>query len=274
MYIAIDIGGTSTRVAYSVDGKSLKQIEKFTTGSNYAEELQKITEVIDSFREGGELAGISIGFPGILSENYEEILVAPNVPAFEGAPLVHDLKHKYNTPVLMRNDTDLGGLAESQRFADARVVAYIAIGTGLGGVRIVNHDIDVSAQGFEPGHQIIQQSDARDRKPMLGVAESYVSGSAFKNLYNIERMADCSDPTVFDEIAHNLAVVLNNICVMWSPNAIILGGGVIINAHEEILTRTQKYLAKYLQVFKIPEIALSQYEDDANLIGGLHLLTY
>ena len=72
----------------------------------------------------------------------------------------------------------LGGLGEANfgQYKDEKIIAYIAIGTGVGGVRIVDSQIDRNSQGFEPGHQIIVIGGKDCHCGGKGHFEAYVGG--------------------------------------------------------------------------------------------------
>lgn len=274
MIITLDIGGTSTRIAFSQDGKKFDDVVKFPTHKNYKESLLAISETITEYSQSKKIQGIVAGVPGVLNKNKTKITTVPHLPNWQNKPFVKDLENKFKTRVYLENDTDLGGLGEATQGAGKgkNVIAYLAIGTGFGGVRIVNGQIDASSQGFEPGHMIINaQGETWNACQQKGCLESYVSGSAFIERYGFKKCAECTDKKIWDEIAQNLAVGLVNITVLWSPDVIVLGGGVM-KAGKYLLDPTKKYFNEYLKVFKVPSIKTSKLKDRSNLYGGLHYI--
>jgi len=86
--------------------------------------------------------------------------------------------------------------------------------------------------GFEPGHQIIDLDKAFNKSFACdGDVESMVGGGALKRLTGISNAEDVEDQSIWDNMSRLLAVGLNNIIVLWSPDTIVLGGGLVIHDH-------------------------------------------
>lgn len=142
----------------------------------------------------------------------------------------------------------------------------------MGGARVVDGKIDTNALGFEPGNQIINFDETKKVSPFhLGTLESYVSGTAFKKLYGVKPEL-CTDPSIWEMYARHLAAGIANILVLWSPDIVILGGGISRSA-DKFLTLLRIEVAKNIPFPNIPHIEQSVLGDDAALYGGLVLLT-
>lgn len=272
MYISIDIGGTSTRVATFNDSSEIVELEKFSTNQNYKDSIEKTFKVIDKLIDGAEVEGVSIGLPGVVKAESFELVNLPHLLEWVGKPIAEDFAKKYSTKVVVANDTDLGGLGEAIEGAgkDDKIVAFVAVGTGFGGGRIVDDKIDVTHSGFEPGHMIIN-SESNDKQYLhSGSLESYVSGTALVEKYGVEKCSECNDINIWNEVGNNLAIGLVNISVMWSPDVIVMGGGVIINAGDRLVNPTKQFFAEKLKIFKEPKIKIAMLGDQANLIGGYY----
>lgn len=273
MYISIDIGGTSTRVALFSDSSKIIELKKFSTNQNYESTRDEIFQAMSDLVGDNDLSGISVGLPGIIDQKNQEIVSLPHLPEWTGKTIHNDFKNHFNVEVILSNDTDLGALGESIDGAGAgyTIVGYVAIGTGFGGGRIVNEKIDENRQGFEPGHMIINEDDICSNSFLHnGSLESYVSGTALFEKYNIVSCSECNDPQIWDEVGRSLAVGLINLNLLWSPDVIVLGGGVVINAGERLLEPTKKHISEKLKVFKEPQIKIAKLGDQANLIGGYY----
>lgn len=271
MIIAIDVGGTTTRIAVSFSGKTLDKQIKFPTVVNYEDACSKMVEIIYSLIDKKKIKRIVIGVPGVLDAEKKSISLAPNLQGWQKKTLADDFMKEFSTEVYLENDTDLGGLGEATfgKSSGYGIVAYCGIGTGFGGTRIVNGFIDVSAQGFEVGHMIVNPNgDLLHGCGQSGCLESYVSGIALKKRYGYDRIKLCNDDKILDEIVRYFAIGLVNITVLWSPDCIVLGGG-FIQAGSKILAPTKKYFKEYLKVFKSPRIMISSLKGDANLYGCL-----
>ncbi|MDA2921818.1 ROK family protein [Patescibacteria group bacterium AH-259-L07] len=273
MYILLDIGGTSTRVASSKNLKTIAKIEKFPTEKNFTPGIEKVHMSIKKIAQDNKITAIVLGIAGIHDKKAGKILASPNLHSWVNKPIVANLKKTYHCPVFLENDTDLGGLGEAVFGAGKKytIVGYYAIGTGLGGVRIVNKRIDISSQGFEPGHQIIKP-DGKKWPPcgQVGCLESLVSGTAFYKNYGIQP-ENCKNKKIWNDFSKYLAQGIINALVLWSPDIFIIGGG-FSERSRLFLNQTKEYVKKNLLVFKSLPIIKSKLGDKAGLYGGLHFL--
>lgn len=207
------------------------------------------------------------GVPGPVDEKHQRLLAAPHLKDWAGKPLGADLRRALKAPVFLENDSALVGLGESTAGAGKgkRIVAYITVSTGVGGVRIVNGQIDVSASGFEPGHQILDLSKEQEW-------ESFVSGTAVQHLYHVSPHL-LTDPQVWDRLARIVAIGLNNTIVHWSPNIVVLGGSMIVKDPGIPVNRIEVHLKKILKIFPAPpKLVKARLQDVGGLYGALALL--
>jgi predicted NBD/HSP70 family sugar kinase len=177
----------------------------------------------------------------------------------------------------IENDTAMVGLGEAAYGAgkDFDIVAYLTISTGVGGARIVGRRIDANVFGFEPGHQIIDADgtmcpDCRafedDRG--LGHLEAHISGSAIEKRFG-KHPSEIDDEKVWDDLARYLAYGLNNTIVHWSPEVVVLGGGMMKSTGIKI-ERIDHYLEDILKIFpERPLLKLAELGDVGGLFGGL-----
>lgn len=273
MYISIDVGGTYTRIASSKNLKTFEKIQRFPTQKNFKLGIEKITASIEKLSYKNKIHAVIAGIPGIINKKTGALLDLTNLRTWENKPFVNKLKRVYHCPVFLENDTDLGGLGEANFGAgkNYNIVAYYAIGTGLGGVRIVNKKIDYSSQGFEPGHQIIVPGGKKwPACGQKGCLESLVSGTAFYKNYKI-KPEQCKNQKIWQDFSKYLAQGIINAIVLWSPDIFIIGGGLSKKNHL-FLSTTKQYVKKNLLIFKPPPIIKSKLEDKSGLYGGLYFL--
>jgi glucokinase len=275
MYISIDLGGTKTRVASSVDLTTLNKCEKFFSCKNLEEEIQNILQAITHVADKSQIEGICLGIPGVIDYDAQIYKTVPNYKILEKQPLNVLLPEGYiNIPFKVENDAALAGLAEAVSGAgkEYRDIAYITLSTGVGGVKIVKrHNITSIVEGsYEPGHQIINMdATCVDNAGVKGSMESYLSGTAFKKLYGCSA-EDCDDKKVWSDYGTTLAVGLLNIKVMWDPEAIVLGGSLsnrFNDFYPSLVTGIEKYSS-----FNLPPIIKAVHGDNAGLLGGFEYL--
>lgn len=272
MYLVFDIGGTNMRIAVSSDGKTLGESKIVPTPKDFEQGIQTLKQVADELSNGEKILGVAGGIAGALNKEKTGLAKSAHVSSWAGKPLKLELEKTFQTEIKLENDTAIEGLGESNIGIGRGqiIVAYINIGTGIGGVRIVEGKIDKNALGFEPGHQIIIPEGDPCTCGGKGHLETYVGGHYLEGRYH-QKGEDITDPQIWDEISKYLSIGLTNVTVHWSPDLIILGGSV---SKSIPLEKVQSYLGQFLTVFpQAPQIAKATLGNDAGLYGALRLLT-
>lgn len=255
MFLVFDIGGTKTRIAIS-DGTSVNEPSIFPTPQGYQEGLEIFRQFLDQHPTA--LAG---GIGGPLQHDKQELEASPQLPDWVDKPLKQDLEKMFNVPVLLENDAALAGLGEATHGAGKgySIIAYLTISTGVGGAKIESGKIDKNTHGFEPGQMVIGDGKLADLISSIGLEKKYGM-----------KPEDIEDQEVWDKTAEYLAQGLNNIIVDWSPEVIVLGGGVISSIS---LDKVTLHLKKIMKVFPdIPPIVKAKLGDQSGLYGALEYL--
>ena len=271
MYLLFDIGGTKMRITTSFDGVTFEEPQVYSTPQIFDDSMQIFDEYYSKIKEKGPLAKVVGGLPGVLDKKKEYLVSAPNLLGWRGKPIKTELETRLHAPVILENDASLVGLGEATKGTGSgfKIVAYITVSTGLGGVRIVEGRLDESIYGFEPGHQYIDMSGTVTGK--LVDLEVLVSGSGILFRYG-KTASEITDPKVWEEASRYLAFGLHNTIVHWSPDIIVLGGGLILNGFIDI-EKVKKELKEILKIYpEIPEIRKASLGDYGGLHGGLSYL--
>lgn len=237
-----------------------------STPERYDEGVTLLTGTAKQIAIGEKIETITGGVPGPLDPNHDGLVNAPNLPDWVGRQLKHDISEKLDAPVRLENDAVVVGVGEAVRGAGrgCRIVAYITISTGVGGARIVDGRPDHAYLGFEAGHQIVDLINGEPR-----TIESLISGTVLKEKYGL-RASEIDDPKLWDEICNHLASALNNIVVLWSPECIVLGGGMAPHVPMDLV---KDKLNKLVKIFpKTPELKLAELGDIGGLYGALELI--
>ncbi len=268
MIITFDIGGTNIRVSSSRDGKTLDDIVIEKTPQNFEEGVRLIEYIIKKLSRGEKITAVAGGVAGPLDSMKSMIVNPPNLPEWSEKPLKKILEEICDAPVYLENDTAMIGLGEAHAptLKNKKIVAYITVSTGIGGTRIVDGKIDVSSKGFEPGHQIINFSGEPH------TFEELASGSGIGRRFGKDP-ATIEDQKVWDEVAHIIAVGLNNVTVMWSPEIIILGGSVVLKRSPFLFEQIKFHFKKIHTIFnELPTLKEAELDDRGGLIGSLFYL--
>lgn len=251
------------RVAASSDGRILSAVDIASVSADFSVGMLKLKELAEKLNNGKAFSVVVCGVAGPLNEEKTMITNAPHLEGWHNRPLKSELEKAFDVPVFLENDAALAALGEAVFGAGKgySTVAYLTISTGVGGARIVNGKIDENAFGFEPGHQIIDSGRT---------LEELISGSGLEKRFG-KKPEEINDDNVWEEAARYLAVGVNNISVIWSPEVIVIGGAVASNRIS--LERVEFYLGQILKIFpKMPILKKAELGDQSGLYGGLALL--
>lgn len=271
MQLVFDIGGTNMRIAVSSDGKTLLNSKIIPTPLDFNQGIQSIKQTAEQLTKGEKITTAAGGIAGPISKDKTMLVKSPHLPNWVGKNLKNELENVFNSSVILENDAILEGLGEANYGAGKgyEIVAFVTIGTGVGGSRIVNGKLDKNAQGFEPGHQIIIPNGNNCNCGGKGHLESYVGGVYLERIYG-KKGEDIKDASVWDEISKHLSIGLTNSIVHWSPDVIVLGGSV---SQSIPLDKIDSYLKEYVTIFPtVPDLVKAKLDNDAGLLGALTLL--
>lgn len=270
MYLVFDIGGTSTRIAVSADGQTLSSNKTLPTGKDFEQQMRLISSIAHELTSGEKIERAAGGVAGTLSQDKSVLISSPHLKEWIQKPLKEELEVNLDASVFLENDAQLGGLGEACFGAGKgfQSVAFITIGTGLGGARIVNQKIDKNSFGFEPGHQIINVDGDTCNCGGKGHLETYAGGAYLEKKYGA-KAENIKDQTIWQDLSKYLAIGLNNTIVHWSPEVVILSGSV---AQKIPLEKVNSHLNNFLKVFPAPQVIKGVLDQEAGLYGGLKLI--
>lgn len=275
-YVVFDIGGTKSRVAVSEDLKTLSPEKKCKTArGDFKKGIGLVMDLIDEVAPNGPTA-IAGGMRGLLNEEKTGIDNDAKLTGWAGHDLVGALQEKYgDIPVFLENDTAIAGVGEATFGAGEGldIVAYHTVSTGVGGAKIEHGDIDEAHIGFEPGHQILDIDRTILGDDITPTLENLVSGTAIKNRLGVEPYEIPQSDVLWDELAGYLGMGLRNTILYWSPDAIILGGSMIIGDPAIKIESIRKAAAEAMDNFEpVPLITAARLGDAAGLWGGVAIL--
>lgn len=186
--------------------------------------------------------GTGIGVPGVVRTEDGLVRFAPNL-GWVDVPLGVLVQEAFNAdfgagrPVAVRNDSDLGVLAEQVRGAasDADNVIYLSGDVGIGGGLLIDGRPLVGAGGYggEVGHMRVNPSGQVCRCGAIGCWETEIGQDAILRKSGavdvdeaIERAAagDVRAREALAEVAAWLGIGLANLVNIANPQAVVLGG--------------------------------------------------
>jgi predicted NBD/HSP70 family sugar kinase len=275
MYLLFDIGATKTRLGVSLDGKEVSQNKISPTPEKFDDAMAVFETLTCELIRGKSIEKSAGGIRGVLNKEKDSLEKDTLLGDWVGKPLGKKISEITGSEVFLENDTAMCGLGEANYGAGINfgIVAYLTVSSGVGGVRIVKGEIDENFLGFEPGHQIIDVDASifpQSEKEFLEL-EDCVSGRALESRYNKDPR-DIKEISAWKEIEKLLSIGITNTILHWTPNVVVLGGGVAQDDQMSI-DRIRGYIEKYLKVFpQKPEIKKGELKDLAGLYGSLFRL--
>lgn len=261
----IEAGGTKIICALANDPDDVLAIEEFPTTTPQ----ETIPRVIQFFSSkvnfyGIKLTALGIGCFGPLdlnktSKTYGYITSTPK-PGWQNIDFVSPFQKNLNTKVLLDTDVNAAALGEKEWGAGNNLdnFLYLTIGTGIGGGAIIHGKPLHGLIHPEMGHIRLNQNTVQDsyqgKCPFhQNCFEGLASGPAIEERWN--RKAEMLEPSHpgWELEADYIAQALSDFICCFSPERIILGGGVMQQKHIFPLIRekTIKYLNNYIQANSI-----------------------
>lgn len=247
--IGIDLGvnyifGVLADLSGNIICEKMKPINKM----NYEETLLTIKEIIQFLLHSAPksyygVVGIGIAVPGIVNNNGDNILLAPNL-GWKNINLKQDIENEYNLPVVIDNEANAGAYGEKRFGAGKQYenLIYLSVGIGIGVGFILNNELYRGADGFagEMGHMIIEVNGKECSCGSTGCWELYASEQALllqaKSLHLPIKPEDLSLEilvklakeneeinSLFHQIGTYLGIGITNIINTFNPQQIIIG---------------------------------------------------
>ena len=191
--IALDIGGTNTRLALVDDKYNIIKVEiKPTVTGSKEKFLESVRNIIArNVPNPREYDAIACGVPGrVTPEGY--IAALPNI-GITDIPLAEYLHGIFHLPVFVKNDAEVAALAEANvgPFAHAKSLYFVTISTGVGGA--LAKDGMIFPSSSEPGHVLVSY------KGELREFEHLCSGNGVVRLCHEEGLEDIKSAKDFFE---------------------------------------------------------------------------
>lgn len=238
LFGALEAGGTKM-VMSILDGNGT-MLERVSIPTRTPEGT--MPEMIDFFK-AHHICALGIGCFGPLDLNpasptYGSITATPKL-AWRNYPLLPEFTRALNVPIQLDTDVNGAALAESRLGAAKGLgsCVYVTIGTGIGGGVVIGGQCVHGLMHPELGHQLIAP-EATDPTPEgfcpyhRRCLEGLASGPAIMKRWGTPAQDLPEDHPAWALEASYLAQMCVNAMVTFSPEKIILGGGVM---HKDFL---------------------------------------
>ena len=265
LYGGIEAGGTKFVCVIGAGPEGILAKTRFPT-TTPQETIQRALDFFLPYRDRGELAGVGIGAFGPLdldpgSPTYGHITTTPK-PGWRLVDLCGEIRRGLDLPVSLDTDVNTAAIGEHFWIAENHAMdpfVYVTVGTGVGvGVLVDDRPLH-GLMHPEAGHIFIPHSWAED--PFEGVCpyhgdclEGLSSGTAMRQRWGRPAETLPASHPGWELEARYLAWGVCNLIYAYSPQRIVLGGGVL--EHPGLLDRVRRQalasLNGYIQSGPLP----------------------
>ncbi|OCC05369.1 hypothetical protein BA190_08005 [Labrys sp. WJW] len=298
-YIGVDLGGTHVRVAcVDMAGRIRAAERQQTSKEGPAAVIRQICEGIARLRDP-DTHGVGIGVPGAVDAMAGRVLNIPALASWTDIPLAEEISRASGLSCFLENDAKAAARGEWRAGAgrDCTNLAYVTVGTGIGGGIIVDGRLVRGVGGLagEVGHTHVTDSSERCACGRYGCWQAVASGPALASRARaklaaepagrIAALADGREISAFHvaqaarggdrlalellaEFARFLGMGFANIQHCYSPSRIIMGGGMVALFDLLETEMASALRAGLLPGFPPAAIVPAALGDDAGLIGA------
>ena len=256
----IEAGGTKFICMVAQDPEHILAEQRFTT-TTPDETIPNVAEFFAPYAKRGELAAIGIASFGPLDLNrnsptYGYITSTPK-PGWSQFDFCGAIENRVKVPVAFDTDVNAAAIGEQYWVPENRSLdpfVYVTVGTGIGVGVIVNGTPIHGLMHAEAGHFALPHDWQRD--PFEGVCpyhgdclEGLASGLSLNQRWGQPSEELPDSHMAWDLETDYLALALVNLIYAYSPQRIVLGGGVSQQPGllETIQCKVQREINGYLQ---------------------------
>lgn len=212
--------------------------------------LEQAAAMIGECLAAGDVAlqrilGIGIALPSPVDPAEPGRMSPFVVPAWADHDIRAWLRERYECPIFLDNDANLGALAEQWWGARADDLTYIKIGMGVGAGHIIRGELHRGAGGSagEIGHIVVEPAGPRCMCGNRGCLATFIGSSALLERARA-RMPAMDEPVsvgtvvewarrgepaaqaIIDEAGRYLGVAIGGLVNLLNPAVVVLGGAL------------------------------------------------
>ncbi|HET9069918.1 MAG TPA: ROK family protein [Amaricoccus sp.] len=289
--IGVDLGGTQLRAALvAPDGRiEARQAVATRAGDGPEAVLDQIAEAVATVARaapGQRIRGVGVSAPGPLDTGRGVALRLPTLAGFTDFPLAEALARRLGLPVRLENDGIAACLAEWRLGAGQgrQNLVYVTLSTGIGGGVIADGRVLRGRMGLagHVGHMTIVKDGALCPCGNRGCWEAYAAGPAFAarasaraghplDAAAVFAAADAGDPLAQELVAEEADLVgvgLANLLHLYSPEIIVLGGGLASRFEALRPGIAARLAASAMPAFRDVPLAPAALGGNAGLVGA------
>lgn len=293
--IGIDIGGTFIKAGrFSSDGKRLSSTKIATPlDENPNRAVDEIAHLIQSLAPSDSKFSfdrVGVGIPGVIDRASGKLLVAPNLPKWNGFALRGQLENILGCRVLLENDANCAALGEHWMGASKGQGSFLmtTLGTGVGGGLILDNRLWIGTGGMagEFGHICVDPAGPKCPCGAKGCLEAFSSATAIlrtakdrglkvdnvKAVFDLAKSRDLVAQGILDSAGAALGRAIGTVAQLLDVRHFVIGGGVgqsLAQLMPSIQAEIQPRI--YGREFKDLKIVESQLGDEAGVYGAATL---
>ena len=250
-----------------------------------------------------QVAGVGVGAPGAVNFAEGRVIFAPNMEGWKDVPLKKRLEKQLGLPVFIENDCNIAalGVHVAELKAKPRSLIGIFLGTGIGGGLIINGNLyaGFNHTAGEIGHMVLDVNGPKCGCGNKGCFEALASRTAIfqqikagvkdgaktlltdmlgdhlddlrsGDLRKAIRRGDKFVAHIVEDAAEYIGIGVANLVNLFSPEVVVLGGGVMEALADEMMSIIVKTARDYAMpgTMKGVEIIASKLGDAAGITGA------
>ncbi len=311
-FICLDIGGTKVLGAiFDSKREIVYRIKKKTKADgDDAQNIENtiislVEELVDGFNISlKDVAAIAAGAPGVINIEKGVVLFSPNLP-WRNYEIKKAIEDKFHVPFFIGNDVNVGVYGEWKYGAakNLRQVVGLFVGTGMGAGLILDGKLFTGYQdkGAECGHMILDPEGPKCNCGQRGCLEAFSSKQGIsdyirtqaqrgrttsmekavaKGVFKSKALKAAYDEgdevtiEAIDRACHYLAIGIGNLINTFSPEMVVLGGGVMEAMNEVFMEKILKEVDRYCMpsIRDTVSIKAAALGDDSILFGSLAMI--
>ncbi|MGT2910315.1 fructokinase ScrK [Streptococcus cameli] len=263
LYGSLEAGGT--KFICAVGDENFEVVEKVQFPTATPDEA--IAQTIAFFKKHEEqLAGVAIGSFGPIdideaSPTYGYITTTPK-PHWANVDLVGSISKEFNVPFYFTTDVNSSAFGEALVRKDVDSLVYYTIGTGIGAGAIQRGEFVGGMGHTEAGHVFVAPHPTDVKNGFTGVCpfhkgclEGMAAGPSLEARTGIRGELIEADSEVWDIQAYYIAQAAIQATLLYRPQVIVFGGGVMAQEHmvKRVHTQFEELLNGYLPVPDLSE---------------------
>jgi glucokinase len=276
--LAIDLGGTKTAFARVDENGTILDRRTVPAARSFEASVAQIVEGID----GAHAIGLIV--PGIYTPATGRAW-CPNLWGIDEVPLLPALRERFTGVVVI--DSDRSGYVLGEAWLGAarglHDVVFVAIGTGIGAGILSDGRVVRGAHGIAGAvGWFALDSDSEDIYRQCGCWESHSAGPGIarragradaREVVAAARAGDVAALAVLDRAAQYAGMGIANLISALNPEAVVLGGGLMVGAGDLLLDRIRSEVTRWAQPVSASrcKIELTQLGETAGLLGAARL---